>query len=704
MAKINLTEEEKVKLIELINNDAEIPLELLQKLGPGFFEKLAKQGKFDFETLEKFKIPTIEYAGKRPENVILASAALTGGNAPLQVERCFEAGKYSDGKSQLSIFEESKKEDKNWRNLIVQGDNLQFLKTCYINKDPLIKDRVKGRVKLIYIDPPFGTGDEYGGKNDEISYSAKIMGSEFLESLRERLIYLREILSKDGIIFIRLDYHFSHYFKAIADEVFDKNQFQNELIVNRIRKNVTKQGRQSMPTATDSIFIYFKSNSSKFISVFKKLEKPKDGYWRAMDSAGLRSNPQRVIEGKVFNPPRGRHFTFNQEKVNKMYAGGRIRLNPNSERPEYWVKPKKTIALDTNWTDISGYSFTTGYPTENSEPLLKRIIEMASDEDDLIIDCFAGSGTTGAVAEKLGRRWIMCDFGKHAIYVMQKRMLRISESKKLGENAKKNEKYGKGPNPFCVVSCGGYDFTRIMNLRENKEAYITFVLGLFNLSKSDDDLVKKYKLPNVYSEKEGNPVEVFPVWEDEYLKSVKVDEEYLKGIISQSGGKLKGEYYIITPITCTSIGDTTLQNDKKEKINFKLLTFPYKVLEEAARSFAIHEQPSSEANINDLISSAGFYFNEDVKIEAKKIKDGIQITKFSSDITDVSGKKFKNLEGLAMVLVDKDYNGKVFDMEEAVYASGIDAEGKMKITGITKETYLIAVDKHGNESKPTKVK
>jgi len=174
MAKINLAEEDLRILSECINNQTEIPEDLLVKLSPGFFDKLRQSGKFDYKELDRYKVPTIEYAGKRAESVILAQAAITGGAAPLQIVRSFANGKNGD-----------------WKNLIVQGDNLQFLKTCYMNQDPLIKDKVKGKVKLIYIDPPFGTGDEYGGGFGEMSYTAKVMGSEFIESLRERLIYLR---------------------------------------------------------------------------------------------------------------------------------------------------------------------------------------------------------------------------------------------------------------------------------------------------------------------------------------------------------------------------------------------------------------------------------------------------------------------------------------------------------------------------------
>src|SRR3990170_3401728 len=128
MGKTNLSPEEYQKLAECVNSQTDVPEDLLVKLSPAFFEKLRQAGKFDYKELDKYRIPTIEYAGKRPESVILAQAAITGGAAPLQIVRSFANGKNGD-----------------WKNLIVQGDNLQFLKTCYINQDPLIKDKVKGK-------------------------------------------------------------------------------------------------------------------------------------------------------------------------------------------------------------------------------------------------------------------------------------------------------------------------------------------------------------------------------------------------------------------------------------------------------------------------------------------------------------------------------------------------------------------------------
>jgi len=681
MTKINLSEDDLQKMSECINNQTEIPEDLLVQLSPGFFEKLQREGQFDYQKLNKFKVPTIEYAGKRPESVILAQAAITGGAAPLQTVRSFGETK-----------------DKEWHNMIVQGDNLQFLKTCYLNQDPLIKDKVKGKVKLIYIDPPFGTGDEYGGSNGEMSYSAKLMGAEYIETLRERLIYLREILSTDGSIFIRLDYHFGHYIKIITDEVFGRGYFKNEIIINRTQEFYkSSRGLKKLMVDTDSLFFYTKSTNYTFNEL--RILRTDEKWWEITLPGKPRneSDKYRYALGEKIKVTDGRKWGLKQEQIEYYEKIKKIKIKNGKV---YYSPDKKT--LKSNWTDIPGYSRTQDYPTENSEVLLERVIKACSDSDDLVLDCFAGSGTTAAVAEKLGRRWIMSDFGKHAIYTMQKRIWNIAASKKLGHNAK-NEKYGQPPKSFSIISAGAYDFTRIMNLRKDKDVYINFVLGLFSIARDEKDYSLKYKLSNIYAEKDNNPVEVYPVWEDDYLKDIKIDEDYLKEIIVATGGRLKGDYYIVTPESCTIITDTTLKNGNNEDINFKFLKFPYKILEDISRHLQIEEQPSSQEDINKLISSTAFYFNEDIKIEVERLSGGFKIKHFKTEILGKNKKRFEGMEGLSMLLIDKNYNGEIFNMDLAIYKKEISEEGIVKIENLTENSYLIAIDKHGNESKVIKI-
>lgn len=711
MAKIDLSPKDLQLLSECINDQKDVPVELLTKLSPGFFEKLAADGRFDFKALDKFKIPTIEYAGKRPESIILAQAAITGGAAPLQVVRSFANGKNG-----------------NWKNLIVQGDNLQFLKTCYINQDPLIKDKVKGKVKLVYIDPPFATKSDFVGIDGERSYGDKIATAEFIESLRERLIYLREILAEDGSIYVHFDQKMSHYAKIVMDEVFGKDNFLNE-VVWAYRGMAVSEAHYTR--RHDVVLFYKKGKANTF-------------NWQDIADELL----ETTVSKYKYSDEKGRKFRLHGRNIQGSPIQNNtdidikwLKTNPELCRVDYLdekkgVKPRDWFVMD--YINVMSQE-RVDYPTQKPEALLERIIRVSSNPEDLVLDCFAGSGTMSAVAEKLGRRWIVCDFGKHAIYTIQKRILNIAESRKLGvrvveaesrceecgsvikesanyrkcntcqnivekESKPVKQKYGIGPKPFCVASAGAYDFTRIMDLRRNQDAYVTFVLGLFNIVREKADFSKKYKLPNIYAEKNGNPVEVFPVWDDDYLKNIRIDEEYLQGIIDASGGKLKGDYYIITPETCARLGDTAIKNAGKEKANFKLLKFPYKVLEELSRHFQIEEQATSSADINRLISSVGFYFNEEIKVQAERKNGGIKITKFNSGILDKNGQRFKGLEGLAMILVDLDYDGKIFDMDVAIYSKDIGEDGVVKVEGLVKDSHLIAIDKHGNESKVIKIK
>jgi len=641
--KINLTDGEKLELMVAINSGKNPPSHLATKLFPHL------QDSFDVKALKNAKIPLLQYEGKRTKAQILAGADSITGAGPLQVVR-----EFGDAK------------DDEWRNLIIQGDNLQFLKTCYKNQDPLIKDKVKGKVKLIYIDPPFATKSDFGGKDGERSYQDKVDQSEFLESMRERLYFMKELLADDGSIYVHLDQKMSSYVKITLDEIFGKDNFVNEVVWGYKSGGASKA---SFASKHDNILFYSKKANYHFnVQYYKRyLDKDKK-------------------------------------------TGKEIGRDPRKDVVQYFSDPIGTYRMNIMrdvWDDIGIVSPNskvekTGYPTQKPEELIERIITASTGDQDIIMDLFGGSGTTAAVAEKLGRRWITSDFGKHSIYTMQKRILRIAEGKALGKDASGN--YGRDPKPFAVASVGAYDFSKIMKLSEHKDLYINFVLQLFHIARDDAKAQEKFKLANIYALKDNHPVEVYPVWDETYLKQVRIDEEYLQAIVGQSGGKLRGTYYIITPETCTNLADTTVKNGAGQDVTFVMLKFPYKIFEQVARHAQLQEQPSSTANINDLVTSTAFYFNEDVQISAERTSGGIKITEFDSHIFDGDGNRFAGLDGLAMLLIDKNYvPGKPFDMEEAAYAKDI-KNGIVKVADLTSSVAVIAIDKHGNESKPTMVK
>ncbi len=408
--------------------------------------------------------------------------------APLRVALPFQTVEMvnesaQDRQKALSLFESPGAYlAKEWRNRLIWGDKKYVL--------PALIPEFAAKVNLVYIDPPFFTGTdqvltisvpdsaEFLTKEwsiiEEAAYRnvwRKGSGS-FCGWMYDTLALLHELLAEDGAIFIRHDQYWSHYVKVIADEVFGKENFQNDIAVKRIYKNVTRQGRVSLQIATDSLFLYFKSENSQFYDIAQKLEQERPGYWRRIDdSSGVRNPPERVIFGKTYHPPPGKHFKFGQPKIDQMSKEGKIRINDRG-RPEYWVEPAEEKPLTSNWTDISGYAFTTGYPTENSEELLERCIRACSTDGHLILDCFGGSGTTAAVAENLNRRWITCDIGRFAVNVTRKRLLSNSKVR-----------------PFVIQNLGKYERQLWAGAAfgdgngkqaERQRAYVEFILELYH--------------------------------------------------------------------------------------------------------------------------------------------------------------------------------------------------------------------------------
>ncbi|OHB87710.1 MAG: hypothetical protein A3C38_06900 [Planctomycetes bacterium RIFCSPHIGHO2_02_FULL_50_42] len=328
-----------------------------------------------------------------------------------------------------------------------------------------------------------------------------------------------------------------------------------------------------------------------------------------------------------------------------------------------WIG-EEDLATEFNDYPVGTYAYTPqdswGYPTQKPELLLKRILEASSSRGDLVMDFFAGSGTTLAVAEKLGRRWIGCDIGKLAIYTIQKRLLQIEESKDL-ENPR--QKYGKPAKSFAVVTSGLYDLGKIFALQ--KDEYIRFVKGLFEIEETKQKTIGGVEIDG---KKREFFVKIFPYWD---LPSVSVDEQYLKELHKHIGAKIGERFYIIAPANNVDFISDYYQIGN---IRYYFLKVPYQVIKELHKvQFKKFRQPQSKSQVNDLDEAIGFHFirQPEVKSEVKKLKDKVvlKINKFESAYSqDETGEKSDNFESLAMLLVDLNYDGEKFMMTNYYFA------------------------------------
>lgn len=638
-------------LIDALKSGKEIPLEYKYALFP------TKQKEYE-----------LAYAGKMRKEDVLADNEEAKA-VPLLIEKIFNGIKYP-----LAA--------KDWHNLLVFGDNLQILKTFYRNEDPLIKDKIKGKVKLIYIDPPFGTGDEYDGNKGQSAYSAKRKGADYVEFVRRRLILLREILADNGLIFVRQGYNFDAHIKIALDEVFGKGNFVNEIIVNRGKQRLG--GKDKYSTATDIVYLYAKSESYDFYP-YKRERYTGEATSTNMLMKGWRNPPERTFidpEGKkvLLLPPPDKHWKFVQKKIDEMYKKEIVYLAQSRKGKEYGIRKivngkeipvdyvpsfkfDEAKTIDSNWTDISGYSQDTGYPTENSEDLLERVIATGTQEGDLVLDCFAGSGTTAAVAEKMNRRWVVCDIGRLSIHTIQKRLLEIDKSKGI-KNPKK--KYERSAKSFAVITSGLYDLGKIFALK--KDEYIRFVKDLFEISEIK---TKSIGGVDIDGKKREFYAKIFPYWD---LEGVSVDEKYLQELHKNIGSKIDGRFYIIAPANNV---DFISDYHEIDGVRYYFLKVPYQIIKELHRvQFKKLRQPQSKKNINDLDEAVGFHFirQPEVKSEIKKTKDRarFKIKKFESAYAqDETGDKLKNFESLAMLLFDYKYDGNEFVMDDYVFADDI---------------------------------
>ena len=325
---------------------------------------------------------------------------------------------------------------KSTRNKLIQGDNISILHA--------LLDDYQGKVDLIYIDPPFGTNGKFRigtdkanaisrSREDKLAYDDSRVGATFLEFLRPRLIFLRELLSEHGSIYLHIDYKIGHYVKIIMDEIFGAKNFRNDIA--RIKCNPKNFRRKGYGNVKDMILFYSKSdliiwNDPKVAFTLEE----KNRLFRKTDEHGRRYTtiplhaPGETLNGDTgkawrgIKPPKGRHWRSAPTTLDAWDAQGLIEWSARS------ATPRKKIFADENtgkrMQDIWEFKDPQDplYPTQKNLSLLHTIITASSCEDDLVLDCFCGAGTTLVSAENLNRRWIGIDQSKPAIDITRKRL------------------------------------------------------------------------------------------------------------------------------------------------------------------------------------------------------------------------------------------------------------------------------------------
>lgn len=626
----------------------------------------------------------LTYAGKLSRGQILAETM----EVPLQTLKSF--GPDSDG----------------WTNKLVFGDNLQVLKTLLQAKERGDLTNADGSpgVRLCYIDPPFATKREFRTSKGNLAYRDKVEGAEFVEFLRKRLIFIHELLAEDGVLYLHLDTNKVHYMKVLLDEIFGPENFRTEIVWKRSTAHSdAKQGRTLHGRLHDSILFYTKSSSWVWNTVYtaydeqylrtkyRYVEQETGRRYDLHDMTGrggtAKGNPVYEVMGVK------RAWAFSKEKMQQMIDEGRVvQPSPGAvPRQKRYLDEMEGVPLQDIWTDIPPVNAMArarlGYPTQKPEALVERILKTSSNDGDLILDCFAGSGTTAVAAEKLERRWIAIDCGKLAVYTTQRRLLALTEG--AGKQTAVPSLY-----PFELDAAGLYDNDLLEELPF--ERYEEFALQLFG------GRAKHHKIASVpmVGTRKGGPVHLYPFKDADAL----MGRSYVESLHDRISGKVSGAVYVITPVSACDPGlfEDVIRLD--ENVYF-ILRIPYSVIEALhGRDFELLTQPSSFDELNDAIDSFGFDFVEppDVEVSYRRSKGKLraQIKTFRRGGLDPD--EFADLEDqgrgdLAMVMVDADHNDKVFRLTEHRFADELQkSDWAFEVEGSGK-AMLIYMDTYGNE-------
>mgnify|MGYP000872147325 CR=1 FL=1 len=319
---------------------------------------------------------------------------------------------------------------------LIKGDNFKVLSS--------MMETYKNKIDLIYIDPPYNTNRIFKSstnrnntisseENGDIAYSDNLTQEEYFEFIRERLILMRELLSEQGSIYLHIDYKIGHYIKIIMDEIFGPENFKND--ISRIKSNPKNFGRKAYGNQKDMILFYAKNSNKnifnnitipltneEIIERFNKI----DEYGRRYTTVPVHA-PGETRDGetgglwKGMYPPKGRHWRYSPDKLTELDEKGLIEWSKTGNpRIKNFADGHKGKKVQDIW-EYKDLAYPV-YPTEKNEELLKFIVSQSSNTDSIVLDCFAGSGTTLKAANESGRKFIGIDNSDLAIEVSRKKL------------------------------------------------------------------------------------------------------------------------------------------------------------------------------------------------------------------------------------------------------------------------------------------
>lgn len=353
----------------------------------------------------------------------------------------------------FSYHAETRREGDHFDNMLIHGDNLLALKA--LETDP----SVRGKVKCIFIDPPYNTGSAFEHYDDGLEHSL------WLTMMRDRLSILWDLLSDDGSLWITIDDNEAHYLKVLCDELFGRKQFLTSITWQKV---FAKKNKAIISGSHDHILVYLKDplkfrrnllpREGASADAFKNPDCDERGAWQSVsytvqsedsDKRKAYRYSIKLPSGREVYPPQGRHWNGLPERTEELSRDNRLWFGKNGDNaPRLKVfrnEVQDGIVPNTWWThDFAGSNQDSKkevlallpdaepFGTPKPERLISKIIQIATNTGDIVLDSFAGSGTTGAVAHKMGRRWIMVELGEHAKTHIVPRMQQVIEGSDKG--------------------------------------------------------------------------------------------------------------------------------------------------------------------------------------------------------------------------------------------------------------------------------